>query len=96
RPESMEKNLNLSMGLHFSQRVLMSLIEKGMQRQQAYELVQKEAMYCWEKMTFFPDRIRQNDRITSLLTSSELDALFDPRYYLKYEGLIMDRVLKDG
>lgn len=89
---NMDRNLELSMGLYFSQRILLGLIEKGMQRQKAYELVQKEAMQCWENKTFFPDKIRQNKEICTILSPQELDGLFDPGYYLKHEDLIMGRV----
>jgi len=91
---SMDKNLDLSMGLYFSQRILLALIDKGMQRQAAYELVQKEAMFCWENSSFFPDRTRQNPEITSILSGEELNNLFDSGYYLKHEDLIMNRVFE--
>ncbi|WP_028575224.1 adenylosuccinate lyase [Desulfonatronovibrio hydrogenovorans] len=91
--QNMDRNLNLSMGLFFSQRVLLGLIEKGMQRQKAYELVQKEAMYCWENRTQFPERIRQNAQISEFFSPEELEKLFDSGYYLKHEELIMTRVL---
>ncbi|MCA1742648.1 MAG: adenylosuccinate lyase [Desulfonatronovibrio sp.] len=89
---NMDRNLDLSMGLYFSQRILLGLIEKGMQRQKAYELVQNEAMQCWENKTFFPEKIRQNKEISAVLSSQELDDFFDPGYYLKHEDLIMGRV----
>lgn len=92
---NMDRNLNLSMGLYFSQRVLLALIDKGMQRQKAYELVQKEAMFCWENSGFFPDRIRKSREFTGILSSQELDNLFDPGYYLTHEDLIMNRVFND-
>ncbi len=92
---NMDRNLNLSMGLFFSQRVLLALIDKGMQRQKAYELVQKEAMFCWENSGFFPDRIRKSREFTGILSSQELDNLFDPGYYLTHEDLIMNRVFND-
>jgi adenylosuccinate lyase len=91
---SMDKNLDLSMGLYFSQRILLALIDKGMQRQAAYELVQKEAMFCWEHSSFFPDRTRQNPEITGILSQEELNSLFDSGYYLKHEDLIMNRVFE--
>jgi adenylosuccinate lyase len=92
---NMDRNLNLSMGLYFSQRVLLALIDKGMQRQKAYEMVQKEAMFCWENSDFFPDRIRKSPEFTGILSSRDLDNLFDPGYYLIYEDLIMNRVFND-
>lgn len=89
---NMDKNLNLSMGLYFSQRILLAIIDKGMQRQRAYELVQKEAMFCWENSSFFPDRIRQSPEINDILSNEELDKIFDTSYYLIHEDLIMNRV----
>ncbi len=92
---NMDKNLNLSMGLYFSQRILTALISRGMQRQKAYELVQREAMFCWNNSAFFPDIIRKNSEITDILNNKELDNLFDPGYYLKHESMIMNRVFAD-
>ncbi len=89
---NMEHNLNLSMGLYFSQRVLLTLVDKGLPRQEAYALVQEEAMYCWENKVFFPDRVRQSSKISSHLSPQELDNLFDPGYYLQHEDLIYSRV----
>ncbi|MFP4236738.1 MAG: adenylosuccinate lyase [Desulfonatronovibrio sp.] len=89
---NMDRNLDLSLGLYFSQRILLALIDKGMQRQKAYELVQKEAMHCWENAVYFPDKIRQSSEITEVLNDKELDSLFDSGYYLTHEQLIMDRV----
>ena len=91
---NMEHNLGLSMGLYFSQRVLLSLVEKGLERQKAYELVQDDAMYCWENKVYFPDRIRENQEILKHLPRDELDAVFDMGYYLKHEDLIFQRVFK--
>jgi len=89
---SMEHNLDLSMGLYFSQRVLLALVEKGLERQKAYELVQKDAMYCWEHKVYFPDRVRENPEILEHLPPQELDAVFDKGYYLKHEDLVFERV----
>ncbi len=94
--ENMEKNLNLSMGLFFSQRVLIALIDKGIKRQQAYEMVQRVAMYCWDNKKFFPDEVRKDKEICKYLTPSELDKLFDINYYLRYEDYIFKRVFGEG
>ena len=91
-PENMERNLNASMGLFFSQRVLTSLVESGMARQEAYRLVQTTAMDCWERRLFFPDEVRKNAEITRRLGSEKLEELFDAGYYLKNEPLIFKRV----
>ena len=91
---NMEYNLDLSMGLYFSQRVLLALVEKGLERQKAYELVQEDAMYCWENKVYFPDRIRENQEILKHIPLDELDAVFDMGYYLKHEDLVFQRVFK--
>ncbi len=91
-PENMERNLNSSFGLFFSQRVLTTLVESGMARQEAYRLVQATAMDCWERQVFFPDEVRKNAEITNRLGSEKLDELFDAGYYLKNEPLIFKRV----
>ncbi len=93
---NMDRNLHSSFGLYFSQRILLALIDHGMQRQKAYEMVQQEAMYCWENKAFFPDRIRQNKEISDIMSKENLDNLFDCSYYLAHEQLIMSRVFDHG
>jgi len=91
-PDNMARNMMASYGLFYSQRVLLALIETGMDRQKAYEAVQKVAMACWEGRKSFPDAVRADPAITARLTTGNLDALFDPSYYLKHENLIYSRV----
>jgi adenylosuccinate lyase len=91
-PENMERNLMGSYGLFYSQRVLMALLDKGLARQQAYEAVQRVAMRCWEEHKSFPDEVRRDREILMHLSAQELDATFDPSYYLRYEDMILGRV----
>jgi len=91
-PDNMARNLMASFGLFYSQRVLLALIEAGMDRQEAYVLVQRVAMACWEGRTSFPDAVRADAAITARLAPAVLDALFDPTYYLAHEDLIFSRV----
>jgi len=93
--ENMAKNLKASFGLFYSQRILLALIEKGLPRQQAYELVQKQALACWEEKTPFENKIRTSPEISKYLSQQELDQLFDPNYYLRYADLILNRVLEE-
>lgn len=95
-PENMERNLMSSFGLFFSQRVLLALIETGMERQKAYEMVQGVAMRCWQERTSFEEAIRGNSDITALLTPSRLDQAFDLTYYLRHEDTIFSRVFSTG
>ncbi len=90
--DNMASNMMRSYGLFYSQRVLLALIDTGMDRQKAYEAVQRVAMACWEGRTSFPEAVRADATITGKLSSETLDALFDPRYYLAHEDLIFSRV----
>lgn len=91
-PENMARNLMASFGLFYSQRVLLALIETGMDRQKAYEAVQAVAMACWEGRTSFPDAVRADPAIAGRLSPEALAAIFDPAYYLQHEDLIYSRV----
>ena len=91
-PANIERNLNASFGLFYSQRVLTKLIDAGMKRQEAYEAVQQVAMRCWEGRLSFPDEVRKDDVITKHLAASALEEAFDPCYYSRYEETILERV----
>ncbi|SMF15039.1 adenylosuccinate lyase [Desulfovibrio gilichinskyi] len=90
--DNMDRNLMASYGLFYSQRVLLALVDAGLERQKAYEMVQKVAMYCWENKVFFPDEIRKDAAIKSILAESVLDDAFDLNYYTRYEEFILKRV----
>ncbi|NLW80144.1 MAG: adenylosuccinate lyase [Desulfovibrionales bacterium] len=91
-PENMERNLMGSYGLFFSQRVLLALVESGLERQKAYELVQGVAMRCWRERTSFEAAVRADAGITAHLTPTRLDQAFDVNYYLRHEQTIFSRV----
>lgn len=75
-PENINKNLNLTNGLIFSQKILLALAKKGMPRQQAYELVQKSAMKSWEEKSSFKENLLQNEELLKYLTNDEIEKLF--------------------
>ncbi|HRT68125.1 MAG TPA: adenylosuccinate lyase, partial [Bacteroidota bacterium] len=75
-PENIEKNLNLTHGLIFSQKVLLALTNKGMPRQEAYELVQKSALKSWQEKSNFKDNLLQNAILLKYLTKEEIDKQF--------------------
>ncbi len=85
-PENMKHNLELTRGLIFSQRVLLGLIEKGLSRQQAYEIVQRNAMRIWRRETDadFRTLLSQDPDLKSRMSQAELDGLFDYSYYTKH------------
>jgi adenylosuccinate lyase len=89
---NMDRNLKASYQLFYSQRVLMALLDTGMERQQAYEMVQAVAMRCWDEKLQFPDEVRKDPAITNRLKADDLDKAFDPAYYLRFEDEIFSRV----
>ena len=91
-PENMARNMDASFGLYFSQRVLTALIETGIPRQEAYVMVQKNAMKSWETRQSFPELIKADPAIAARLDAAELDRLFDSQFYLRHEKEILDRV----
>jgi len=94
--DRMRENMDLSYGLYFSQRVLTSLIESGMQRQRAYEAVQRLAMQSWNSRIPFPRLVRENAEIREHLGEDTLTELFDPAFYLRYEDAIFSRLFENG
>jgi adenylosuccinate lyase len=93
-PERMKENINKSYGLYCSQRVLLRLVEKGLSRENAYSLVQKNAMKSWQQRKNFKDILKKDRLITKYLSSSQIDDLFDLSYYLKNVNYIFKRVFK--
>ena len=91
-PENMRRNIELTQGLVFSQRVLLALIEKGLTREGAYKIVQGNAMEAWQGKKGFLALLRVDKRITDCLTEGELKSLFDYNYYLKHVDAIFERL----
>ncbi|RLC58399.1 MAG: adenylosuccinate lyase [Chloroflexi bacterium] len=83
-PERMKENMEASYGLVFSQRVMLTLIEKGLSRQDAYKIVQANAMKAWKARTPYLDFLLDDERVTSKLSRDELTSLFDYGWYLRY------------
>ncbi len=92
RPERMQRNLDSSHGLFFSQRLLLALVEAGLQRSRAYELVQRNAMRAWEEEQDFPGLVRADGEITAALPADALDSVFDPAAYTSHVDVIFDRL----
>jgi adenylosuccinate lyase len=83
-PENMKRNMNVYGGVIFSQRVLLTLVEKGMDRESAYCLVQECAHEAWNKSDGdFHKLISQDETVTNTLSTEEIDACFDPNHHLK-------------
>jgi adenylosuccinate lyase len=91
-PQRMRKNLELTKGLVFSQRIMLALIDKGLSRQEAYRLVQRIAMKTWKINRNFLTLLKADDEITAILPPSELELLFNYQYYLRYVDEIFRRL----
>jgi adenylosuccinate lyase len=90
-PERMKENMERSYGLMFSQRVLLKLAEKGLPRQQAYEIVQKNAMRAWHERTDFHALLAADPEVTARVTDADLGACFEPAWYLRNVDAIYRR-----
>lgn len=91
-PQRMLENINRSYGLYNSQRILLKLTEKGMARESAYQLVQRNAMLSWKEREDFKELLKRDKDMKRYLTSSEIEELFDLSYYLRNVGHIFKRV----
>ncbi|MFP6202346.1 adenylosuccinate lyase [Helicobacter pylori] len=101
-PKNMLKNLALSGGLVFSQRVLLELPKKGLSREESYSIVQENAMKIWEVLqqgasknadeNLFLNALLNDERLKKYLSEDEIKACFDYGYYTKNVGAIFKRV----
>ena len=92
-PERMQENLDRMGGLVFSQEVLLALVASGMTREEAYRVVQENAMEAWEeRQTTFRDLVTADPRIRERLDARTLEACFDARRQLSHVEVIFDRV----
>lgn len=90
-PENMQKNLELTKGLVFSQALLLHLVQSGLTRENAYSFVQQEAMKSWETDSSFLDNVLANKEITSVLAESEIRDIFSYERYLRNVDYIYRR-----
>ncbi len=91
-PENMIRNMNSTFGLIFSQRAMLTLIEKGMTREQAYDLVQPKTAQSWDNQVDFKPLLESDPEVTSRLTQEEIDEIFNPVYYTKRVDEIFERI----
>ena len=91
-PERMLANLQMTHGIIFSQMVLLSLIEKGTTREDAYAVVQKNAMKSWQEGIEFKSLLAEDEIVTKYLNNNDLDTIFNVNNFLKNLDFIFDRV----
>ena len=90
----MIKNLNITNGIFFSQRILLELTNAGYTREEAYKIVQTNAMQAWKENSSFYDKIVSNKKITNKIPVNKLKKLFDFSYHTKKINIIFKRSLK--
>ncbi|MFC7049400.1 adenylosuccinate lyase [Emcibacter nanhaiensis] len=91
-PENMLKNMNKLGGLHNSQRVLLALTQAGVSREDAYRLVQRNAMKVWEQGADFATELKNDPEVSAKLSDAEIDSKFDESYHTKHVDTIFKRV----
>jgi adenylosuccinate lyase len=91
-PENMQKNLDRLGGLIHSQRVLLALTQKGVSREDAYRLVQRNAMPVWRGEGNFLDLLKQDAEVKKALSDAEIEALFDLAHHFRHVDTIFRRV----
>ncbi|MEA2005142.1 MAG: adenylosuccinate lyase [Acidobacteriota bacterium] len=94
-PERMKKNIELTKGLVFSQRILLALIEKNITREQAYDLVQKNSLKAWKEQCDFQFLVLSDPEIGKILSPEEIKACFSLEPYLEKIDYIFEKVLSD-
>ncbi len=94
-PENMKRNMDRLGGLHNSQRVLLALTQAGASREDAYRLVQRNAMKTWETGADFLAELKSDPDVTERVTVNDLEAMFDDGYHLKHVDTIFARVFAD-
>jgi len=90
-PENMQKNLNRTNGLIFSQRVMIELIKQGLTRESAYRLVQKNAMVAWKQQRDFKELLLADKDVTKILSAQKIKRCFDIGFYLRNIDAILRR-----
>jgi len=90
--ENMLKNLNLTRGVIYSQRLMLALVAKGADKIEAYECIQRYAMDSWENKKDFKSLILQDKFVSEFLTKKEVEECFDPKYYIRKMDVIFNRV----
>jgi len=91
-PENMIKNLNATRGLVFSGQLLLALTERGVSREEAYAWTQRNAMKVWDEGGEYRELVVNDPDISKALSTSEIDAVFDVKHYLRNVEKVFERV----
>lgn len=90
--DRMQRNVEMTGGAIFSQRVMLELVEQGFDRQEAYKLVQRYALKVWDEGGHLRDELKQDERVLETLGEDRIDALFDYEYHLRHIDVAFERL----
>ena len=90
-PENMVKNLEITSGLHFSQTILLELAKRGVSREDAYRMVQRNAMEVWKTRENFADVLKRDQDLTALISAEEIDEICDLQKSIRHVDYIFQR-----
>jgi len=93
--ENIERNLNMSLGLCLTERVMLELVRKGVGRQEAHEMMRRLAMKCWDEKRSLKELMLEDEEASALATEEELDDWLDPRNYLGTALEQVDLVIRE-
>ena len=79
-------------GLFYAQRVMLGLVETGMSREDAYSMVQRNALRCWEEGLQLLELLKEDPEVSARLQDQQLDELADPAWYVRRSDIILNRV----
>lgn len=91
-PDKMLEDMNITHGLIYSQRVMLKLVEKGMSREEAYDIVQPKTAKVWDEKLDFRELLNEDPRVTDKLSQNDLDDAFDYNWHLRRVDEIFKRV----
>jgi adenylosuccinate lyase len=94
-PANMLKNIELTGGLVFSGQLMLALTQKGVSREEAYSMTQRNAMAVWDQGGDYKSRVLADAEITAVLTKEEIERIFDLRHYLRNVSRVYERVFSD-
>ena len=93
-PQKMIKNLNITNGMIFSQRVMLELTKYGFSREQAYKIVQRHSLNSWNKNLNLYDSLKKDSNVTNKISVNKLKKLFNSSYHNKKISIIFKRIFK--
>jgi adenylosuccinate lyase len=95
-PGRMQENLDRLQGVIYSQRVLLTLLDHGLSRDEAYDIVQKNALAALDRKVPFLTLLKADARVTKVLSQDSLTMLFEPRHYFRHLDYLYEKVLPEG